>query len=163
MPSLKPNWRVIPRVGTKPGFTVKIPLHKVKIPCRVIDWTSSMLLSLFRVDHHRKSGNRVSPCSKLRALIANGLTGIDLTRCWISWRIQPLSLRGDLMCNYTGDPTDVQRLSQVNLSEDEVNKATKKLLGETQEKCNKTGLAPFYLTKPVPQVSVFVLSYLFCP
>ena len=61
------------------------------------------------------------------------------------------------MCNYTGDPTDVQRFSQAKLSEDEVNKATKKLLGEPQEKCNKTRLAPFYLTNPVPQVSVFVL------
>lgn len=97
---------------------------------------------------------------KIRALVANGLTGIDLTRCWISWRIQPLSHRGDLMCNYTGEPADVQRFSQVNLSASDINKATKRLLGEPQEKCNKTGLAPFCLINPVPSVSA--CTFLFC-
>ena len=64
------------------------------------------------------------------------------------------------MCNY--DPADAQRFSQINLSKDKVNKATKKLLGEPQEKCNKAGLAPFCLTNHVPQVSVIVLSSSFC-
>lgn len=36
--------------------------------------------------------------SKIKALTANGLTGVDLTRCWITWRIQPLSPRGDRSC-----------------------------------------------------------------
>ena len=31
--------------------------------------------------------------AKLRALLANGLTGIDLIRCWVSWGILPLSRR----------------------------------------------------------------------
>ena len=31
--------------------------------------------------------------SKLRAFMANGLTGVDLARCWISWSILPLSRR----------------------------------------------------------------------
>lgn len=51
--------------------------------------------------------------SKLRALLANGLTGVDLTRCWLSWRILPLSHRSDLMCNYSRnlkDPNDTTTL-----------------------------------------------------
>ena len=63
------------------------------------------------------------------------------------------------MCNYTGEPADVQRFSQVKLTKDEVNEATKKLLGDSKDKCNLTGLAPFCLTNPVPLVSIFVLAY----
>ena len=43
-------------------------------------------------------------------------------------------------------------LQSSQLSKDEVNKATKKLLGEPQDKCNKTGLAPFCQTNPTPPV-----------
>ena len=46
--------------------------------------------------------------SKLRAFMANGLTGVDFVRCWISWSILPLSRRPDLMCEYTGDVNDPQ-------------------------------------------------------
>lgn len=34
-----------------------------------------------------------STLSKIRALIANGLTGVDLVHCWVAWRIFPLSRR----------------------------------------------------------------------
>ena len=36
--------------------------------------------------------------SKIRALLANGLTGVDLTRYFVSWMILPLSHRNALMC-----------------------------------------------------------------
>ena len=39
--------------------------------------------------------------AKVKALLENGLTGIDLVRCWVSWRIIPLSRRPGLMCTYT--------------------------------------------------------------
>ena len=45
---------------------------------------------------------------KLTALQAWGLTGVDLTRCWVSWMIMPLSHRNDLMCNYSGRVDDPQ-------------------------------------------------------
>lgn len=90
---------------------------------------------------------------KINALISHGLIGVDLTWCWISWRIQPLGLRGFIMCNYTDEPKDAQRFSSVALLEDEITKATKKLLGETREKCNLTGLPPFCISNPIPPVS----------
>ena len=41
--------------------------------------------------------------AKLRAFMANGLSGVDFVRCWISWSILPLSHRSGLMCEYTGE------------------------------------------------------------
>ena len=93
--------------------------------------------------------------SKIRALIANGLTGIDWTRCWVSWRILPLSRCGGLMCQYTGDVKDPQRYNQKPLSDMEINEMVKSLLGEPQENCNKEGLNPFYTLNPAPPVSIF--------
>ena len=40
--------------------------------------------------------------NKIKALLGNGLNGIDLVRVWISWRVIPLSRRPGLMCEYTG-------------------------------------------------------------
>ena len=44
-------------------------------------------------------------CAKLppllkhvKTLIVRGLTGLDLTRCWVTWHIQPLSVRNRLFC-----------------------------------------------------------------
>ena len=46
---------------------------------------------------------KLSPTiAKVKALLGNGLTGIDLVRCWVAWRIIPLSRRSDLMCTYVG-------------------------------------------------------------
>lgn len=82
--------------------------------------------------------------SKIRALMANGLTGIDLVRCWVSWRILPLSRRPGLMCEYTGDVKDPQRHCQIELNDKDINDMTKTLLNESLEDCSKTGLSPFY-------------------
>jgi hypothetical protein len=76
---------------------------------------------------------------KLRALLANGLTGVDLTRCWITWKILPLSRRDDLMCNYSGESTDPQRFSPIDMSADDINKAMKKLLGSLKKYATKHG------------------------
>ena len=61
------------------------------------------------------------------------------------------------MCNYSGESNDMQCFSQVDLSADEINKATKRLLGEPQDKCTKTRLAPFCLKNLVPPVSILAL------
>ena len=92
--------------------------------------------------------------SKLRAFMANGLTGIDLVRCWVSWRILPLSHRPGLMCEYTGDLKDPQCHCDIQLSDAVNTKATKVLLNESWADCSKTGLSPFCTFNKLPVVSV---------
>ncbi|XP_040258499.2 uncharacterized protein [Aegilops tauschii subsp. strangulata] len=88
--------------------------------------------------------------SKLRAFMANGLTGNDFVRCWLSWSILPLSRRSGLMCEYTGAVTDLLRHTDVQLSEAEITEAVKKMLDEPVEDCSKTGLSPFYALNKLP-------------
>ena len=64
--------------------------------------------------------------AKLRAFMANGLTGVDFVRCWISWSILPLSRRPDLMCEYTGEVDDPQHHCNIQLSEEEIIEGVKK-------------------------------------
>ena len=64
------------------------------------------------------------------------------------------------MCNYSGKSNDAQRFSPIDLSADEINKIVKKLLGESQENYNKTGLRPFYALNQAPLVSIPVII---CP
>uniref|UniRef100_A0A453A316 Uncharacterized protein n=1 Tax=Aegilops tauschii subsp. strangulata TaxID=200361 RepID=A0A453A316_AEGTS len=94
--------------------------------------------------------------SKINALIAHGLSAIDLTRCWMSWRIQPLSLRNRLMHEYTGELEDDLHFSDKELSSSDLMKAIKKLLGETREKIAIVGFAPFFAGNPTPEVAVFI-------
>ena len=103
-----------------------------------------------------KHAQTVVAYSKLRALLENGLTEVDLTRCWVTWRIMPLSRQPNLMCNYSGDSTDAQWNSSDNLEANEINKVVKKLLRETQECCNKTSMQPFFKINPPPPVSIHI-------
>ena len=86
--------------------------------------------------------------------MANGLTGIDLVWCRVSWRILPLSCRPDLMCEYIGNLKDPERHCKIQLSDAEVTEATKALLNETWAKCSKTGLSPYCTFNQPPAVSV---------
>ena len=54
--------------------------------------------------------------AKVKALLGNGLTGIDSVRCWVTWRIIPLSCRTGLMCTYMGSKKDPLRHSSVRLT-----------------------------------------------
>ena len=89
--------------------------------------------------------------------MANGLTGVDFFRCWLSWSILPLSRRSGLMCEYTGDVKDHQHPCDIHLSEVEVTEATKKLLNEPVKECSKTGLSPFYTVNKPPAVRIVQL------
>ena len=91
--------------------------------------------------------------NKIKALLGNGLNGIDLVRVWISWRVIPLSRRPGLMCEYTGRKDDPQRHSRNDLPEDVAEEETKALLNESLADCGRTGLAPFCKTNPAPAVS----------
>src|SRR4051812_7124965 len=99
--------------------------------------------------------------SKLRAFLANGLTGVDLARCRISWSILPLSRRSGLMCEYTGSVDDPLRHVNIQLTDEEVTEAVKKILNEPEHVCARTGLLPFCTTNKPPAVSLhfsFVLA-----
>ncbi|XBI57890.1 hypothetical protein VPH35_039202 [Triticum aestivum] len=88
--------------------------------------------------------------NKIKALLGNGLNGIDLVRVWISWRVIPLSRRPGLMCEYTGRKDDPQRHSRNDLPEDVAEDMTKALLNESLADCGRTGLAPFCKINPAP-------------
>ena len=64
--------------------------------------------------------------------MANGLTGVDFMRCWISWSVLPLSLRTGLMCEYTGDVEDPQRHINIQVTNEEVTESVKKILNESE-------------------------------
>ena len=91
--------------------------------------------------------------NKIKALLGNGLNGVDLVRVWIAWRVIPLSRRPGLMCDYTGRKDDPLRHSPNDLPEDVVDDMTKSLLNESLADCGRTGLNPFCKANPAPAVS----------
>ena len=91
--------------------------------------------------------------NKIKALLGNGLNGIDLVRVWIAWRVIPLSRRPGLMCDYTGQKNDPLRHSPDDLPEDVVDDMTKSLLNESLADCGKAGLSPFCKANPAPAVN----------
>ena len=91
--------------------------------------------------------------AKIKALLGNELTGIDLVRVWLAWRVIPLSHRPGLMCDYTGANNDPLRHSPDNLPEDVIDDMTKSLLNESLADCGKVGLSPFCKANPAPAVS----------
>ncbi|XBI21660.1 hypothetical protein VPH35_062761 [Triticum aestivum] len=88
--------------------------------------------------------------NKIKALLGNGLNGVDLVRVWIAWRVIPLSRRPGLMCDYTGQKDDPLRHSPNDLPEDVVDDMTKSLLNESLADCRRTGLSPFCKANPAP-------------
>ncbi|XBI59896.1 hypothetical protein VPH35_040888 [Triticum aestivum] len=88
--------------------------------------------------------------NKIKALLGNGLNGVDLVRVWIAWRVIPLSRRPSLMCDYTGRKDDPLQHSPNDLPEDVVDDMTKSLLNESLADCGKTGLSPFCKANPAP-------------
>ena len=86
--------------------------------------------------------------------MANGLTGVDFVRCWVSWSILPLSRRPGLMCEYTEDVKDPQCHTDIQLSDAEITEAVKKMLNEPVAECSKTGLSPFCAVNKPPAVRI---------
>ena len=84
--------------------------------------------------------------------MANGLTGIDLVRCWVSWGILTLSRHPGLMHEYTGDVKDPQRYHEIVMTDLEVTELVKKMLDEPMSACSQTGLAPFCASNKLPAV-----------
>ena len=93
-----------------------------------------------------------------QALITHGLTGIDLMKCWLRWSIQPLAIRPRLMHEYTGEPTDSLRFSEVTLTEDQIVKSAKPLLGEKMDALHQHGLLPFFTKNPAPPLVISIFQ-----
>ena len=92
--------------------------------------------------------------SQLRSLTNNGLTGVDLVRCWVEWRILRLSRRNGLMCEYNGSENHPQCFFHTKLTEEDIVDMIKKLTSESLENCAKIGLKPFCLSNPAPTVTI---------
>ena len=91
--------------------------------------------------------------SKIKALLGNGLNGIDLVRVWLAWRVIPSSCHPGLMCDYTGQKNDPLWHSPDELPDDVIDDRTKSLLNESLADCGKIGLSPFCKANPAPAVS----------
>ena len=89
---------------------------------------------------------------RINAILGNGLTGVDLTRCWISWRVIPLSRRSKLMYEYGGGPDDSLRHSSVQLTEEDIVSMSTLLVNSKYEDYSKVGLNPFCKLNPAPEV-----------
>ncbi|XBJ28328.1 hypothetical protein VPH35_005452 [Triticum aestivum] len=87
---------------------------------------------------------------KIKALLGNGLDGIDLVRVWVAWRVIPLSRRPGLMCTYSGEKDDPLRHSPDNLPDDAVEATTQTLLKEGTVTSNAFVLLPFCKKNPAP-------------
>ena len=90
---------------------------------------------------------------RVQALLGNGLTGVDLIRYWIAWRIIPLSRRSDLMSNYTGGADDPLRYSSLHLTKEAIIEMSTTLVNNKYEDCSKVGLNPFCKLNPAPEVN----------
>ena len=88
----------------------------------------------------------------IQALLGNDLTGVDLTRCWVAWRVIPLSRRSKLMYKYGGGPNDSLRYSSVQLTEEDIVAMSTILVYGKYEDCGKVGLNPFCKLNPAPEV-----------
>ena len=76
---------------------------------------------------------KLAPVFKqIKALLAHGLSAIDLIRCRVGWKKQPLSACTKLMCEYSG-LGDSMKFSQAVFTPAETARATKKFLGEPLE------------------------------
>ena len=63
------------------------------------------------------------------------------------------------MCEYTGELEDSQRHINIQLTDEEVTEAVKKILNESEAVCRQTGLDTFYTQNKPPAVSIVPLLY----
>ena len=63
------------------------------------------------------------------------------------------------MCEYSGEVEDSQRLINIQLTNEEVTEAVKKILNELEAVCRQTRLDPFYTQNKPPAVSIVLPLY----
>ena len=96
---------------------------------------------------------------KIIVLTTHGLKGTDLIKTWMSWRVQPLSIRHKLLCEYSGSRLDLLRFSEDDLPKKTLIKLIKTQLGETIAEIKEDGLLPFYHDNPAPEVTRLITSF----
>ncbi|KAI4995217.1 hypothetical protein ZWY2020_035120 [Hordeum vulgare] len=89
--------------------------------------------------------------SELRSSTNNDLTGVDLIRCWVEWRILPLCHRDGLMCEFDDTLDHPQCYFRTAQTESDIVTIIKKLTGEPAGKCSQIGLKPFCKINPAPK------------
>jgi hypothetical protein len=88
------------------------------------------------------------------ALLAHGLTGTDLVKCWMNWHILPLAKRPGLMCDYSGLLNDPQRFNDKRHTDAALVKSIRKIVNELPASLATTGLQPFSKVNPLKAVSL---------
>ena len=106
-------------------------------------------LNLFPMEKMEKKNKPL--LARIKALLAHGLAGRDLVRCWVGGQIQPLSIRNRLMCDYngTGDP---MCFAHNEMTSSALATCCKKFVAERIDDLKKVGLAPFFQGNPAPTV-----------
>ena len=66
------------------------------------------------------------------------------------------------MYEYTGEPTDDLRFSEVTLTEEQIVKAAKPLLGEKTDALHQYGLLPFHTKNPAPPLVIISSYFTYC-
>ena len=89
---------------------------------------------------------------RVQALLGNGLTGVDLIRCWVASQIIPLSRRPGLICSYTRGTDDPLCHSSLHLTEEAIVEMATTLVNSKYEDYNLVGLNPFCKLNPAPKV-----------
>ena len=143
--------RVTQNHGTKRGSIVRTLLRLMRSLCPAF-----APCALSPTTHYQTTLERVplnSTISKIKALLGNGLNGIDLVRVWVTWRVLPLSRCFGLMCTYTGEKDDPLCHSPHDLRDDVVDATTQSLLKEGTVMSNAFDLLPFCKNNPAPAVS----------
>ena len=95
----------------------------------------------------------------VQALLGNRLTGVDLIRCWVAWRIIPLRRRPGLMYSHTEGTDDPLCHSSMRLTEEAIVEMATTLVNSKYEGCNLLGLNPFCKLSPALEVNLFDLFF----
>ena len=66
------------------------------------------------------------------------------------------------MYEYTGESTDSLRFSEVTLTEDQVMKSAKPLLGEKMDALSQHGLLPFFTKNQAPPLVILIFHLEYC-
>ena len=159
-------------VFPKPVFPNRVKdWHKTFFYCKDTSPADEPRLPLFSEDRLEATPLMRARCSeaarpkvesliiRIQALVSHKLENMDLVRCWTIWRIQPLSPRSRLICQYTRCVTDDLRVSEKLSDGPELGRLIKKLTGRPVKDQVNFGLEPFCSTNQAPAVSISFASF----
>ena len=140
--------------------------HKTFFYCKDTSPENELRLPLFSEDRLEATPLMKARCkeaarpkvesliTRIRAILTHKLENLDLVRCWTTWKIQQLSPRTRLICEYTCCVTDDLRISEKLSDGPELGRLIKKLTGKPVKDQVQFGLEPFCSTNQAPAVSI---------